>query len=203
MTDKDYENFIARMGSFNDTLDLEDKDESLQHYGIPGMKWGKRKAAGYDVKGAKKKAFDTYLKDMKKLEKSGKINDAKEFARVEKKHDAALNKIKADAKTYKQNAKAAAKIAKADAKASKAAAKADAKANATVERRMSNKELNARLKRLRMEAEFNRLSNPIDTRTAIDTTAKAVTTIAALTGGALTIYNNVNKAVEIAKKFQS
>lgn len=38
---KDYENFVQRMGSFD--LDAFDLDEPLEHHGVKGMKWGRRK----------------------------------------------------------------------------------------------------------------------------------------------------------------
>lgn len=60
--EKDYQNFVDRMGSFEDTLEISGdelehgrnivtrnisvlNDESLSHFGIPGMKWGHHKSS--------------------------------------------------------------------------------------------------------------------------------------------------------------
>jgi hypothetical protein len=62
--DKDYQNFVDRMGSFEDTINISDgKVEidnnivtrnrgSLAHVGIPGMKWGHHKAINANTIGA-------------------------------------------------------------------------------------------------------------------------------------------------------
>ena len=43
--DKDYQNFVERMGSFDDDLDVitGKKEENLAHHGINGMHWGVRR----------------------------------------------------------------------------------------------------------------------------------------------------------------
>jgi hypothetical protein len=43
--DKDYQNFVERMGSFDDDLDVitGKKEENLAHHGIKGMHWGVRR----------------------------------------------------------------------------------------------------------------------------------------------------------------
>jgi uncharacterized surface anchored protein len=38
--DKDYQNFVGRMGSFDDTLEVE--TDFVKHYGKIGMHWGRR-----------------------------------------------------------------------------------------------------------------------------------------------------------------
>lgn len=47
--EKDYQNFVDRMGSFEDTLELSNdsvtrnRSAALTHHGIHGMKWGHKK----------------------------------------------------------------------------------------------------------------------------------------------------------------
>lgn len=75
--DKDYQNFVERMGSFEDELDLGDSEETyqsenprriivtrnrsalagvnedeLQHFGVIGMKWGHHRALNANTLGA-------------------------------------------------------------------------------------------------------------------------------------------------------
>ena len=44
---KDYEDFVKRMNSFEEIIDIEDRidieEDELQHYGIEGMRWGVRR----------------------------------------------------------------------------------------------------------------------------------------------------------------
>ena len=41
--DKDYQNFVDRMGSFEEDVNISDDDSEIEHTGVLGMKWGKRK----------------------------------------------------------------------------------------------------------------------------------------------------------------
>ena len=56
--DKDYQNFVERMGSFDDDLDVitGKKEENLAHHGIKGMRWGVRRTEAQ--LGTSKKVFD-------------------------------------------------------------------------------------------------------------------------------------------------
>lgn len=65
--DKDYDNFVQRMGSFEMELELDDSEPKpeleLQHYGVKGMKWGVRRAVGSDgLVQRGKKAIKDYMK---------------------------------------------------------------------------------------------------------------------------------------------
>lgn len=72
-------------------------------------------------------------------------------------------------------------------------------------RRMSNKELNARIKRLRLEDEYNRLNKqtqkvkPSD----IERIVKGIGTVATVTGTALTLHKNIKELASLAVKVNS
>lgn len=104
-------------------MNPEDRvDEYLMHYGVLGMKWGKRKAR--------------------------------------------------DSKTSEQAPK---------------------------KRRMSNKELQARIKRLKMEKEYAQLTASPPKTSRVDKLVKGAGTIAALSTSAVTIYNNMDKIAKMYK----
>ena len=67
-------------------------------------------------------------------------------------------------------------------------------------RRMSNKELTNRVKRLKLEKEFNQLTAvpPQQTVSKIEKLIKTAGTIATLTGHADTIYKNLNSISKMA-----
>ena len=104
-------------------MNPEDRvDEYLMHYGVLGMKWGKRKA------------------------RASKTNE-----------------------------------------------------QAPKKRRMSNKELQARIKRLKLEKEFAQLTASPPKTSRVEQLVKGAGTVAALSASAVTIYNNMNKIAKIYK----
>ena len=108
-------------------MNPEDRvDEYLMHYGILGMKWGKRKA------------------------------------RTSKTSEQALEQ-------------------------------------APKERRMSNKELQARIKRLKLEKEFAQLTASPPKTSRVEKLVKGAGTVAALSTSAVTIYKNMDKIAKMYK----
>lgn len=67
-------------------------------------------------------------------------------------------------------------------------------------RRMSNKELNSRLKRMKLEQEYEKLAASKATSAKVDKLAKSLATAAALTGSALALYKNLNEMSKLSKK---
>lgn len=66
-------------------------------------------------------------------------------------------------------------------------------------RRMSNKELQARIKRLKMEKEYAQLTASPPKTSRVDKLVKGAGTIAALSTSAVTIYNNMDKIAKMYK----
>lgn len=89
------------------------------------------------------------------------------------------------------------KWGKRKARASKSSEQAPQK------RRMSNKELQARIKRLKMEKEYAQLIASPPKTSRVEKLIKGAGTVAALTASAATIYKNmekISKVYKVAKK---
>lgn len=70
----DYQNFVERMGSFEDTIDLTDNEvvnKTLKHFGIPGMHWGHHKAINATTIGATARTGQTISTLGQTINKSG------------------------------------------------------------------------------------------------------------------------------------
>ena len=69
-------------------------------------------------------------------------------------------------------------------------------------RRMSKKELQARVNRLKLEQELARLeaANLPAKKSRVEQLVKTAGTVAALTGSAYTIYKNIDNIMKLAKK---
>ena len=75
--DKDYENFVQRMGSFDDIIEIDSKN-ILQHYGKKGMKWGKHRYVNKD-NSLTKQGLKRYERDQREnagRKKGNKIGQA-------------------------------------------------------------------------------------------------------------------------------
>ena len=82
--ERDYQNFVERMGSFEDTLDISDDTivehnqnivtrnrGALMHFGIRGMKWGHHKAINAQTIGAAARTGQSAAELGKTINKGG------------------------------------------------------------------------------------------------------------------------------------
>lgn len=67
-------------------------------------------------------------------------------------------------------------------------------------RRMSNKELQSRVKRLKLEAEYQKYNPKPETKSKLEKLAKTAGTVAALSTAGVTIYKNMDEMIKIYKK---
>lgn len=154
----------------------------LQHYGVLGMKWGRRKASV-----AYRSAASASVAKDKSSGNKVSIRTANNNAR------------KAGKKAYSESVKidkAAVKKARADAKKEKYDKKHP-------EKSMSDEELKKRLNRLNMEKQYKHLTKDLNP-TTIDSgkkyteyVLKSVGTTAATATAAITLYNNIGTIAKI------
>lgn len=98
--DKDYENFVGRMGSFEDDIDLESGEINnnpiehgeLMHYGKRGMRWGTRKgpSKSHQIKAARKRL----------------PSEEKAFQEADKRYNDMMKKDRISVATYNKAAEA-------------------------------------------------------------------------------------------------
>ena len=166
MPNKDYDNFVARMGSFDDNFDdifegidlnshikgashMDDNQRALSHFGVPGMKCGVRKAAS---------AAGRYAKEAGKLTKNSYVHPIL----TTKAASASISKDKLGtrlrrttiANTTKELADINQRVDKAvQQRAQQKAAKKQAKAKAKVEKILAKKEAEQKVKDLKQNYE--------------------------------------------------
>lgn len=105
----------------------------LYHYGVKGMKWGRRRDARKTYKNAKNKAFSKYEKEINDIEKSYKKGqmlskkDQDREARAESNYQKEVSKAKSDYTQAKKNIKEEHKQSKNDAAANKKKYRVDTK----------------------------------------------------------------------------
>lgn len=174
-------------------------NNELYHYGVLGMKWGVRKDRGGDS--SKRSLGNRYhsssarriQRDADDLRKHGYTTEADAVQKVaDKQKQKAINsQRKADSKRFRTNMKER-PPAHDDYK------KAHSKKPV---REMSDAELRERINRLDMEKRYRDLEPGTKNRGKryINSIIKTGTTVATLTGTALTIYNNADKIRKLVK----
>lgn len=97
MPNKDYDNFVARMGSFDDNFDdifegidlnshikgvshIDDNQRALSHFGVPGMKWGVRRSIA-KTQSVLSRTSDSWKNSANKLKSRANVADAYAFNR--------------------------------------------------------------------------------------------------------------------------
>lgn len=159
----------------------------LYHYGIPGMRWGRRKARGHAGPGryvTTKRRLAGDKRDLNALNKGNHLSvglTKKRQEKFDKRDKAALEK----------------RIAKNEAAVDRRSddSKTAAKIKTKKVSEMSNQELRTLNERTRLEQEYSRL-NP----SLVKKGAKMVATTALATTTVLTLYNNSNKLVSIGSE---
>lgn len=167
------------------------ENNSLQHHGVLGQKWGVRRyqnkdgsltAAGKKRRDRYERAADAAERDADDLRKHGYIKEAEAVQRVADK-----NRLKSKtANNHEDYNKAH-----------------DKSKNKSVES-MSDAELRARINRLQLEQQYAALSSK-EVNTGKDYVAKIIkasTTVATLTSKSIEIYNNIDKIKKIVNRMK-
>lgn len=170
---KDYENFVARMGSFDMDLTPPETDEDLlNHFGVKGMKWGVRKnrSGGGRIRKRVKREVGSFKREHAQLN----IKDPSKMTDEELKNTLNRNRLenqfKAEVKKKTTSIRNRYSEAGRDRKV--------ANRNAYLDRAsLSDKELNDKVNRIRLENQLMQEANKIN-RKSIETGSSFVAGVA-------------------------
>lgn len=177
------------MWNYNQTV----SSEELYHYGIKGMKWGVRRArnryeeaatAAKNVKRLSDKYVSSISKRASKKPNKSRESDVQNAKKIAKKiNDSQTKRVEKRKKDYELKKS---KYEEADKKKNPA-------------KYMSDSELRKKLNRLQMEKQYSQLTgrDMSKGKKALNNIIKAGTTVATVTGTALTIYKNTDKIKSI------
>lgn len=182
----------------------------LYHYGVLGMKWGKRKAASYeavakyyntriDAKKAKGKLLTVHDGNnaAKAASLQSRANDLKSDKKVsirerQRKSDMAIRKSLQESKAYNRQVRADRKAAKVRNMS------ADAKEAYAIKKKKVSEMSNAELRKLNDRQNLERNYKSLNQST-ISKGIKAVTATAAVLGSVVALKNNGKQVIDMGK----
>ena len=150
---KDYENFVARMGSFDMELTPLDADQDLlNHFGVKGMKWGVRKR----VSGAKRE-----VQSFKRERSQLKIKDPGQMTDSELKKTLDRNRLENQLREESRKTPGIGLSRRAERKS-----RMKANRDTYLDRgQLSDKELQAKVNRIRSENQLVQEANKVNRKT--------------------------------------
>lgn len=158
---KDYDNFVARMGSFDMDLTPPKTDEdllndTLEHFGVKGMKWGVRKRVS-GVKNGVKREVGSFKRERSQLN----IKDPSKMTDDELKSTLNRNRLENQFKAEVKKTTTVRNSYSEEGRARKAANR-----NAYLDRAsLSDKDLQAKVNRIRSENQLVQEANRVNRKT--------------------------------------